>query len=969
MMLLFSLSLSAQTNFATLAGDGAWTWFNDPRALFHNGVLYFGYDRDADGSTVLSTLNLQSGVVSNLWTGSLTLVDDHYESGLLVKEDGTMLAIYSRHENDQFFMYRLSTGTNPVTASAWGAEQANNTGANVSTGMTYSNPFQLAGENGRVYNFARYLNYNPNVFTSTNGGATWSTPAILIQTGTGSTRPYVKYCSDYNQRIDFLYTDAHPDNYTNSLYHMYYQGGAFYQTDGTFLKAYTNLPILHDLGERGTVIYQYSDAAQSDPNQWIPTARAWCWEIAYQTNDAPVCVFQVKVDNVTGTNWYDARIYYYYASWTGTTWQKQFIAQAGRPLYDGQPDYGGGICIDPLNTGTIYISTDAANPFDLTTTTNVPLGANYQIWEGVTTNGGSTFSWQPITGSSTVDNLRPYIPRRFGGEPCVLWFRGTYTSYTSFDTEIVGLFTSVVPQTNAASGTWSVDADGLWSAPANWLDGIVAYGAGNTADFSTLNITSNRTVTLDTSRTIGALRFGDPSGLQNWTLNSSGGSVLSLSASVPSIVVNQNTATLSVSLAGTNGLTKSSPGLLVLNASNSLSGTLNLDSGSTSANDGAVRITTSAALANVASPITFRNNTGSDAVASFQLDGSGGGITVTQNFSTTFRNNNTVPTFENLAGTNTLAGTNYCQAGGTNVIYQSDAGLLLVSAPVQYVGSPTAARTFTFTGAGNVTVSGPILAASNGVAPIGLLKTGNGTLTLAGVNTYANGTTVNGGTVLVNGRLANGPVNVTSGTLGGTGAIAGPLNISSGGTLAPGNNAIGTLTINNALTTAGVTIIKLNKTGSALTNDTLNGISTFVFGGTLSVTNVGSGVLTAGDSFKVFSATSYKGAFSTLSPATPGMGLVWNTNNLATSGILAVALGTVHPQIGQLSVTDGNFILNGSGGAAGYNYSVLSSTNLALPLTNWNIVGTGIFDGFGGFLFTNTIGSQANQQFFIIQVP
>ncbi|HKI68692.1 MAG TPA: hypothetical protein VKA67_03830, partial [Verrucomicrobiae bacterium] len=302
---------------------------------------------------------------------------------------------------------------------------------------------------------------------------------------------------------------------------------------------------------------------------------------------------------------------------------------------------------------------------------------------GVTSDGGLTFNWQEITPNSTVDNLRPYVPRHLGGEPCVLWFRGAYYSYTSFNTEIVGLFTTKIPQTNAESGIWTVDADGVWKNPTNWLNGVVAIGPGNTADFGTLDITANRTVTLNASRTIGALRFGDVSGNQNWTLASSNGSVLTLASGLPSIFVNQNLATLSVSLAGADGLTKSGPGTLVLAASNSLSGTLNLDTGSTSASDGAVRVTSSAALANINSPIYFRNNTGSDAVGSLQLDGSLGDITVTQNFATSCRNNDTTPTFESLAGTNTLAGTNFVQVGGTNVIYQADSGsLLLVAAPI-----------------------------------------------------------------------------------------------------------------------------------------------------------------------------------------------------------------------------------------------------------------------------------------------
>ncbi|NNJ86405.1 MAG: hypothetical protein HKP20_04465 [Akkermansiaceae bacterium] len=32
------------------------------------------------------------------------------------------------------------------------------------------------------------------------------------------------------------------------------------------------------------------------------------------------------------------------------------------------------------------------------------------------------------------------MPERHGYDRCVVWFRGTYNSYTNFDTEVVGLF-------------------------------------------------------------------------------------------------------------------------------------------------------------------------------------------------------------------------------------------------------------------------------------------------------------------------------------------------------------------------------------------------------------------------------------------------------------------------------------------------------------------------------------------------
>jgi len=87
--------------------------------------------------------------------------------------------------------------------------------------------------------------------------------------------------------------------------------------------------------------------------------------------------------------------------------------RAGRPLYQAEDDYAGGICADPQNPNVIYISSNAQNPFDVSSTTNVALRANerYEIYRGITTDGGLTFTWEQITTNSTLDNLRPYIPR------------------------------------------------------------------------------------------------------------------------------------------------------------------------------------------------------------------------------------------------------------------------------------------------------------------------------------------------------------------------------------------------------------------------------------------------------------------------------------------------------------------------------------------------------------------------------
>jgi len=64
----------------------------------------------------------------------------------------------------------------------------------------------------------------------------------------------------------------------------------------------------------------------------------------------------------------------------------------------------------------------------------------------------------------------------------------------------------------------------------------------------------------------------------------------------------------------------------------------------------------------------------------------------------------------------------------------------------------------------------------------GLTKSGTGTLTLFGTNTYGGVTTVNAGTLIVDGSVIT-PVTVNSGgTLGGGGTISNSVTVNSGGT-------------------------------------------------------------------------------------------------------------------------------------------------------------------------------------------
>jgi autotransporter-associated beta strand protein len=120
-----------------------------------------------------------------------------------------------------------------------------------------------------------------------------------------------------------------------------------------------------------------------------------------------------------------------------------------------------------------------------------------------------------------------------------------------------------------------------------------------------------------------------------------------------------------------------------------------------------------------------------------------------------------------------------------------------------------------------------------------LVKSGPGRLTLTTSNTYSGGTTVNNGTLWVNSTTGSGTgtgaVTVaSSAALGGNGLISGPVTVN--GTLVPGDNGIGTLTIGNnlVLNSGAVSQVALG------TNGALTAVSgNLALGGTLNVTDAG----------------------------------------------------------------------------------------------------------------------------------
>ncbi len=338
-------------------------------------------------------------------------------------------------------------------------------------------------------------------------------------------------------------------------------------------------------------------------------------------------------------------------------------------------------------------------------------------------------------------------------------------------------------------GTWIADSDGSWSEAAKWSDQFPANGPGQTADFSTIDLTADRTVVVDGSHHLGALRFGDASGSQSWHLAEGGGALTmdSDSPDPPSIVVENGLASIAASLAGSNGFAKSGAGDLVLAGPNSLSGTVDIDTNDSGADGGVLRAAHPAALAAV-DTIRIRNN--NNGYSELQLDGGAGDLWVPARLEVNCRANDE-PTIRNLSGTNTLAGDIDLNVGGDRFNIRSDSGLLVMAGRNRYIGELTGGRVYAFSGAGDHRVTGLILEPGNG-APVSLSKSGMGTLTLDGLNNYNAETTVSGGRLVVNGSTGAGGTTVEAGaTLAGGGTVGADLVAEPGATVIVGGEGFG----------------------------------------------------------------------------------------------------------------------------------------------------------------------------------
>lgn len=421
-----------------LSGDGSWCWFQDERAIVTGDYLVAGSvssgwkDHDASGDIVALVYNLKKPeAVKRVVLHSRLLTakgayDDHNAPAFLALPDGSVLAAYAMHGDENAF-YAKRFRPEDAQPVAEGPRVV----PSESSRVTYSNLFWMPRENGgrgRVYNFFRGLDdsFKPSYAYSDDLGKSWQTGTVFIQVPTEMRhRPYAKYASDGNSSIHAIYTEGHPLDFNNSVYHVFYRRGMLHGSDG---KAIRGLRDGLRRPEEGTLVFA-GDAANV----------AWTSDLHLDAEGRPHALFSVQKDGAgKPQDEHGMDLRYHYAWWNGAEWRQHEIGHAGTRLYKQQADYTGNVALDPNNLNHVYLSTNAHPRSGEPLISKADGKRHWEIFRAETEDKGRTWTFTALTENSTEDNLRPIVPAWPGsGKVALLWLRGEYRSYTGYKQAVI----------------------------------------------------------------------------------------------------------------------------------------------------------------------------------------------------------------------------------------------------------------------------------------------------------------------------------------------------------------------------------------------------------------------------------------------------------------------------------------------------------------------------------------------------
>lgn len=409
--------------------NGGWNWFQDERAVvdraknkFVIGSIASGGARDGNVEAVVYDVPTGTKQLFTIGTGLKAYVDDYNAPAFLVRPDGKYFAMWAGHRLD------CNSRTSIFDGAAWSAETLfswTSLGCpwlnQDSNRVTYANPWYIGGS---IFAGVRSVDTAPAFLTSSDDGATLSYYGRLIANQqAGFVAGYYKYWGNNNDRIDFVGTEGHPRDVDSSLWHGYLKGGKLFDSLGA---------VVDDNGGDNDAqpLQRFTSVVKTGITLGNVTLNhLWNHDIARYADGTIAVLGQGRT---MGSRSDDPDLRLIYARFDGTSWRATYLGKAGHKLTVDDQDFTGLGALHPDNPNIIFISTNV-DPRDDTT-----ILPKHELFEGVTCNGGTTWSWAPLTQDSKLDNLRPIVPKWDSNHTLLLWLSGNYITAQRFDLAVVG---------------------------------------------------------------------------------------------------------------------------------------------------------------------------------------------------------------------------------------------------------------------------------------------------------------------------------------------------------------------------------------------------------------------------------------------------------------------------------------------------------------------------------------------------
>ena len=385
----------------TFASDGCYTWWTNALALRHVGKrdqTYLSYVNE-NGQMSLASFDHKTGEFAYNTLADYEK-DDHNSAALTILPNGKILAVYARHSADKFIRWRISDRVEDITS--FGEEQTIKSSSNV----TYIQLHRISATEYRIFYRYATSKWSTRIYNWVED--TWTDEIVWLQEPL--TKQYYLWTQEDKEegKINVFMT-AHPVNGPdqNIRYGYFDECGDIYTTGGKYLgnlddkSSYVLTPRDFD------VVYEAQEGEHTR-----------LYDVSFMGDEVAV-MYGVGLDG------YNSKYYYAYYDDTRGEWVNNFICESGEAAVTGNM-YFGGVSFDKKDMQTIYVSRRVSG--------------FYQMEKWTTKDYGATWDTQEVIDVATDKSatlMRPIIPYNASDDIDVIYIKGLYPTYTTYNTDIV----------------------------------------------------------------------------------------------------------------------------------------------------------------------------------------------------------------------------------------------------------------------------------------------------------------------------------------------------------------------------------------------------------------------------------------------------------------------------------------------------------------------------------------------------